>query len=156
MLEGGAKPGMWGDEGREAARQGRRAEGEGGRGFLQTTPHPEPYTPAPNHTQNYTPTPRTSAPQPHLQHELLVRLLEARDPRVSSSLPGVAAILVRVLGGGTRLCSADVGKRGAALLAEMLSMPVPADAIATAGAAMTPKQQAALQAYMAGGVPDDA
>uniref|UniRef100_A0A7R9V0M6 TOG domain-containing protein n=1 Tax=Chlamydomonas euryale TaxID=1486919 RepID=A0A7R9V0M6_9CHLO len=90
------------------------------------------------------------------QHELLVRLLEARDPRVSSSLPGVAAILVRVLGGGTRLCSADVGKRGAALLAEMLSMPVPADAIATAGAAMTPKQQAALQAYMAGGVPDDA
>jgi hypothetical protein len=87
------------------------------------------------------------------QHALLVRLLEARDPHVSSALPKVASVLVRVLGGGTRLVVGDVGLRAAALLAQ-LQASVPAEVITAAGAALTAKQQAAFQVYMTGVVPE--
>ncbi|KAG1673229.1 hypothetical protein FOA52_013109 [Chlamydomonas sp. UWO 241] len=87
------------------------------------------------------------------QHALLMRLLEAREPNVSSNLPKVAAVLVRVLGGGTRLITGDVGLRAAALLTQ-LQASVPAEVITAAGAALSAKQQAAFQVYMTGVVPE--
>ena len=57
-------------------------------------------------------------------HDLLVRLVEQRDPRVigqPQSLVKVAQVLVRALGGGTRLIDGEVGKRAAALLHQLVS-----------------------------------
>lgn len=57
-------------------------------------------------------------------HELLVRLVEQRDVRVvgqPQSLIKVAQVLVRALGGGTRLIDGEVGKRAAALLHQLVS-----------------------------------
>lgn len=94
-----------------------------------------------------------------LQHELLVRLLEARDVRVlgqgNVNLVKVVQVLVRVLGGGTRLITGDAGKRAAALM-HALQASVPAEVVQTACAALTPKQQAAFQTYMHGQVPEAA
>lgn len=92
------------------------------------------------------------------QHELLVRLLEARDVRVlgqgNQNLVKVVQVLVRVLGGGTRLISGDVGKRAAGLLHQLQGSGVPPEAVQAAIAALTAKQQLVFQIYMQGGVPD--
>jgi hypothetical protein len=64
----------------------------------------------------------------------------------------LVAVLVRVLGGGTRLIEGDVGKRAAALLMQLQSS-VPSDTLQAAASQLTAKQQAAFQTYMQGGVP---
>ncbi|KAL6755245.1 armadillo-type protein [Haematococcus lacustris] len=92
-----------------------------------------------------------------VQHDLLARLLEARDPRLlganGASLPRVLGVLVTILGHGTRLVSGDVGKR-LALQLHSLQPSVPQDALQTSLSALSDKQRANFNTFMAGNVPD--
>jgi len=93
------------------------------------------------------------------QHHFLVRLLEAGDVRIlgqgNANLTKIVAILVRVLGDGTRLIEGEVGRRAAALLHQMQGN-VPADAVQGPMMALTAKQQANLQVFMSGQIPASA
>ncbi|GFH17489.1 importin N-terminal domain-containing protein, partial [Haematococcus lacustris] len=92
-----------------------------------------------------------------VQHDLLARLLEARDARLlgtnGASLPRVLGVLVTILGHGTRLVSGDVGKR-LALQLHSLQPSAPQDALQTSLSALSDKQRANFNTFMAGNVPD--
>ncbi|GFH11051.1 importin-5 [Haematococcus lacustris] len=70
-----------------------------------------------------------------------------------ASLPRVLGVLVTILGHGTRLVSGDVGKR-LALQLHSLQPSVPQDALQTSLSALSDKQRANFNTFMAGNVPD--
>jgi hypothetical protein len=83
--------------------------------------------------------------------------LQARDARVlgagNQAVPHLVGAMVAVLGRGTKLVAGDVGLRMAALL-QQLQAAVPAEVATQAVARLNSKQQARLQAYMSGSVPE--
>ncbi|KAF5839604.1 hypothetical protein DUNSADRAFT_383 [Dunaliella salina] len=91
-----------------------------------------------------------------VQHELLVRLLEARDMRLlgqaNVNLPKVVAVAVAVLGRGTRLISGEVGLRLAAQLHSLQAL-VPPEVVQAAMASLDDKQRANVATFMGGQVP---
>ncbi len=75
----------------------------------------------------------------------------------NAHLVKISQIIVRFLGGGTRLIEGEAGKRAAALLHQLGSSgAVPGEVVASAAAQLTPKQQASFQTFMQGKVPDEA
>ena len=50
-------------------------------------------------------------------------------PQANQNVAKVAAVLVRVLGGGTRLISGEAGKRAVALLLQLQAAGVPAETL---------------------------
>jgi len=87
-------------------------------------------------------------------HEQLVAMCEAQDPRLlgdAGRLPKLAGVLVAALSRGTELVTPEVGRRAVALLAALQGTA--GAAMSAAFAALSPKQQGAFTAWMAGGVP---
>jgi len=89
-------------------------------------------------------------------HKQLAAMVAAKDPRVlgegNKNLQKLVEVYMRVLGQGTELAEAEVGRVMAGQLQEMMGV-VPGEVAQAIAAQLGPKQQAALQAYMSGQTP---
>ena len=91
-----------------------------------------------------------------VMHELLVQLLEARDPCIlggrNQNLPHLVGCLVQILGRGTILVTREVALRMVSLV-HAFQGTVP-EAVHAAYAKLTSKEQAKFQKFLAGQIPD--
>lgn len=89
-------------------------------------------------------------------HKQLAAMVAAKDPRAlgegNKNLRKIAEVYMRVLGAGTGLATAEVAHVMVGQLQELMSV-LPPEVPQAIAAQLKPKQQANLQAYMAGQTP---